>query len=87
MDIFNIEDYKYIGKMIESKTSILRKNEDFNQKYLKLFDSIDKLEKNLSEEQKNQFNEILNLFYQTEEYYYTLSYSLGLKYGEDLKKI
>ena len=73
--------------MIESKTSILRKNEDFNQKYLKLFDSIDKLEKNLSEEQKIQFNEILNLFYQPEEYYYPLSYSLGLKYGEDLKKI
>ena len=36
---------------------------------------------------KNNIDFIIELFYKTEEYYFALSYSLGVKYGEDLKKI
>lgn len=37
--------------------------------------------------QKEKFNEIISLFYNTEEYYFALAYSLGVKYAKDLKKI
>lgn len=84
---FKEKDYKFISDLIENKLPILRKNEDFNKKYLKLWDAIEELEKNLTEEQKNKFNEIIQLFYQTEEYYFAFSYSLGVKYGENLKEL
>ena len=87
MEIFNGDDYKCISNLVEKKISILKENENFNKKYTRLSDAIEELEKTLSEKQKDQFNEIIQLFYQTEEYYFTLSYSLGVKYGEDLKKI
>ena len=48
-------------------------------------DLIDKLNTNLSGEQKENFNALIKLFYETEEYYFALSYSLGIKYGENLK--
>lgn len=81
--IFNIEDYKFISNLIEEKVPILRQNKDFEHKYLKLIDMIDDLEKNLNANQKQQFEEIIDLFYETEEYYFALSYSLGIKYGND----
>ena len=37
--------------------------------------------------QKEKFNEILELFHKMEDYYYVFSYSLGVKYGEELKKL
>ena len=36
----------------------------------------------LSGEQKEKFNNLIKSFYETEEYYFALSYSLGVKYGE-----
>ena len=87
MDIFNNENYKFISNFVEEKISILKENENFSQKYKKLLDLMEELEKTLSDEQKEQFNEIIQLIYKTEEYYFALSYSLGVKYGEDLKKI
>ena len=41
----------------------------------------------LKEEDKEKFNEILELFHKMEDYYYVFSYSLGVKYGEELKKL
>lgn len=87
MDIFNNEEYKVISNLVEKKISILRENEDFNKKYKRLTDLMEEFEKTLSIKQKEQFSEIVQLFYKTEEYYFVLSYSLGVKYGEDLKKI
>ena len=87
MDIFNNENYKVISNLVEQKISVLKENKDFNKKYKGLTDLMEEFEKTLSIEQKEQFNEIVQLFYKTEEYYFVLSYSLGVKYGEDLKKI
>lgn len=87
MEIFKNEDYQIINNLIEKKLPILKENRDFNKKYTRLFDEMEKLEKTLSKEQKEQFEEIIKLFYETEEYYFALSYSLGVKYGEDLKKL
>ena len=86
-EIFNNDDYKYISNFVEKKLPILRQNKNFNEKYLKLTDSIENLEKTLTKNQKEQLDEIINLFYETEEYYFALSYSLGLKYGQDLEQL
>lgn len=82
--IFNSDDYKFISNLIEKKLPLLKENEDFNRKYVRLSDAMDELEVTLSATQKEQFNEIVQLFYETEEYYFALAYSLGLKYGNDL---
>ena len=73
------EDYKIISEMIENKISILRQNKDFNEKYLRLTDTIDELEKILDKKQKEKLNELIKLFYETEEYYFAFSYILGTK--------
>ncbi len=87
MEIFNNDDYKYISSFIESKIPILRQNQNFNQKYLEQSNLIDSLYKSLSEEQKETLNSLIQSFYETEEYYFALSYSLGVKYGESLKSL
>ena len=87
MNFFNNEDYKLISEMVEKKIPDLRKNEDFNKKYVRLTDAMEELEKSLSKEQKEKYNEIVNLFYETEAYYFAFSYSLGVKYGKDLESI
>lgn len=86
MDIFN-KDYIFISDLVEKKLPILKQNIDFNNYYIKLSDSIEELEKKLPDEQKEKLNEIIQLFYKTEEYYFALAYSLGVKYGEDLQKL
>ena len=87
MEIFNGEDYKIISNLVEKNLPKLKENKDFNDAYVRLADAMDELEKDLSDEQKEKFNEIVNLFYKTEEYYFALSYYLGAKYSEDLKKL
>lgn len=86
-EIFNNDSYKFISNLVEEKISILRNNKNFNEKYTRLTNEIENLEKHLNQEQREQFNEIIKLFYETEEYYFALSYSLGIKYGKDLEKI
>lgn len=86
MEIFN-DSRKIISNFVEKKLQILRENSDFNQKYIRLSDAIDELSSCLTNEQNELFDEIVKLFYQTEEYYFALSYSLGVKYGEELKQL
>lgn len=86
MEIFD-DSREIINDLVEKKVPILRNNSDFNQKYVRLNNAINELSSCLSKNQINLFNEIINLFYQTEEYYFALSYSLGVKYGEDLKEL
>ena len=85
MGIFDNDDYKYISDFVESKIPILRKNEEFNKKYIEQSNLIDNLNETLSGEQKEKLNMLIKTFYETEEYYFALSYSLGIKYGESLK--
>lgn len=87
MEMFENNDYKFISDFVESKLSILRNNKEFNKKTKILSDSMEELEKTLSKEQKEKFDKIIKLFYDTEEYYFAFSYSLGVKYGEDLRNL
>lgn len=73
--------------LIEQKIGTLKKNRNFNEQYIRFFDVMDEMELLLNNKQKEKFNEIINLFYSLEEYYVAFSYSLGVKYGEDLSKI
>lgn len=84
---FDIEDYKIISNLIEQKVSILRQSKDFDKKYLRLTNLIEELEDDLVKEQKEKLDEIIKLFYETEEYYFVLSYSLGVRYGDFLRKL
>ena len=85
MEIFNDDNYKYISDFIESKIHVLRQNENFNKKYIEQTNLIDKLNETLSGKQQEELNELIKSFYETEEYYFALSYSLGVKYGESLR--
>ncbi len=87
MDIFNSEIKDCINSIIENKLPILKENKDFNEKYSQLNNTMDELERSLSNNQKILFNNLIKLFYETEEYYFTLSYFLGLKCGKDIKKL
>ena len=87
IDFFESGDYKFITNMISEKINILKRSKNFNEKYTKLYDLIDELDLILNDEQKKKFNEMMDLFYSTEEYYFALSYSLGVKYGNDLKNL
>lgn len=86
MKCFENYDYKFISNMIENKVYKLKKYEDYNKKYKELFDRIDNLEATLSEKQKDDFNKIVKLFYETEEYYFAFSYYLGEKQAKDIFK-
>ena len=87
IDFFEDGKYKFIINLINEKIDILKKYEDFNKKYTKLYDLMDELEVILDDKQKEKFNELVQLFYSTEEYYLALAYSLGVKYGNDLKNL
>ncbi len=85
MEIFNDDNYKYISNFIENKIPILRQNKIFNKKYLEQMNLIDDFNKTLPIKEKEKFDKLIKLFYETEEYYFALSYSLGIKYHENLK--
>lgn len=85
--IFENENYRYISNFVEENIGVLKNNQDYQEKYKRLTDAMEGLDSTLTDRQKKQFHEIIQLFYQTEEYYFALSYSLGVKYGEDLKQI
>lgn len=87
VDFFENGDYKFVTNLINDKIEKLKKYNDFNEQYTKLYDTIDELEVLLDDTQKEKFNEIMQLVYNTEEYYFALAYSLGVKYGKDLEKL
>lgn len=87
IDFFENGEYRLITNLINDKMEKLKKYKDFSEKYTKLYDLIDEIDLILNDNQKYKFNEIMKLIYETEEYYFALSYSLGVKYGNDLKNL
>ena len=80
-------EYRLITNLINDRIENLKKYKDFNTKYTKLYDLIDEMDENLNDKQKYKFNEIIKLIYETEEYYFALAYSLGVKYGNEIKNL
>lgn len=87
IEIFKNNNYKHISNFVESKSNVLRQVKEFNSIYIKNINLIEELDKELKDEQKSKFNYIINSIYELEEYYFALAYSLGIKYGEDLKNL
>ena len=87
MDFFNDGSYKFVTNMINEKIDVLKENGEFNEKYTRMYDLIDEFDLILEDNQKKKFNKITELIYNTEEYYFALAYSLGVKYGKDLEKL
>lgn len=87
LKIFNSENLTFINDMIEHRIPILKQCGDFKIKYERQFEMIDNLEKECTETQKEMLSEIIQLFYETERYYFFLAYSLGVKYGEELQEL
>ncbi len=87
MDFFNDGSYRFVTNMINEKIDVLKENGEFNEKYTRMYDLIDEFDLILEDNQKKKFNEIMELIYNTEEYYFALAYSLGVKYGKDLEKL
>ena len=85
--IFENDNYKAISELVNEKIHVLKENQDFNEKYVKFFDLMERLTNNLKDENKDLFNEFVDLYYKTEEYYMALAFSLGVKYGNELEKI
>lgn len=87
LEIFKNNNYKHISNFVESKSNVLRQVKEFNSIYIKNINLIEELDKELKDEQNSKFNYIINSIYELEEYYFALAYSLGIKYGEDLKNL
>ena len=87
LEIFKNNNYKHISNFVERKSNVLRQVKEFNSIYIKNINLIEELDKELKDEQNSKFNYIINSIYELEEYYFALAYSLGIKYGEDLKNL
>ena len=85
--IFDQDMVSSVNNFIESKIDRLEKVKDFSEKNKRLTMNIENLDEKMPKELKDSFDEMLRLTYQIEEYYFTLAYLLGAKYGEQLEKL
>ena len=86
-ELFDKEMVENISNLVESKMKILKDVKDFKEKDKKLSFCMEELDNSLPEELKEKFDDVMRLTYQVENYYFTLAYLLGSKYGEKKSKI
>lgn len=86
-ELFDEEMVENISNLVEEKMKILKEVKDFSEKDKKLSSCLEELDNILPEEFQQKFDEVMRLTYQVEEYYFTLAYLLGMKYGEKMKKM
>ena len=87
LELFDNDSVSQISEFVENKSSLLNEVKQFKEKDKLLYLNIEEYRKNLSDDEKNKFDQIVKLMYQIEEYYITLAYMLGSKYGTDVEKI
>ena len=78
--LFDKERVNKINEFVEGKSNILNEIKDFKEKEKILSLCMESLEKELSKEHKENFEKVIKLMYQVEEYYITLAYSLGTNF-------
>lgn len=86
-DLFDEAMVGNISNFIESKMELLNQVKDFKEKDKKLSECMEELDNELSDELREKFDNVIRLTYQLEEYYFTLAYLLGTKYGEQMNKL
>ncbi len=80
-ELFKKEMVENISNLVEEKMKVLKEINDFNEKDKKLSLTTEEFQMMLPDNLKNKFKEVMRLNYQVEEYYFTLAYQLGIKYG------
>lgn len=86
-ELFESDMISYITQFVESKEDLLKNVKEFKEKDKMLLLCMENFEKDLSKENKDKFDKIIKLMYQLEEYYITLAYMLGTKYGKNIEHI
>lgn len=86
-ELFDKTEVGSISDFVESKSPILNEIDDFKEKDKMLSLNMELFEKELSADEKEKFDNIIKLMYQVEEYYISLAYSLGVKYGKNIDKM
>lgn len=86
-ELFDSDMVNYITQFVESKEDILKNIKDFKDKDKMLSLSLEALENELSKDNKEKLDKFVKLMYQIEEYYITLAYILGTKYGKNIEQI
>lgn len=86
-ELFDEEMVENISNLVEDKMRILREVRKFNEIDQKLSNTMEELDSKLSEDLREKFDDVMRLNYQAEDYYFTLAYLLGMKYGEKTSKI
>ncbi len=70
--------------LVENNSSVLNNSENYNKVSKELIKRLDNFDEKLPSELEEEFNEIISLMYQSENYYITLAYALGAKYSNIL---
>ena len=86
-ELFDKDMISNITQFVESKEDILKNVKDFKEKDKMLALSLEALEDELSKGNKEKLDKVMKLMYQIEEYYITLAYMLGTKYGKNIEQI
>ena len=86
-ELFDQEMVENISNLVEEKMKVLKEVEDFRIKDKKLSNTMEELENALPDELQEKFDDVMRLTYQVEDYYFTLAYLLGMKYGEKMNKM
>ena len=86
-ELFDKEMVENISNLVEDKMKILKEVKDFREKDKKLSACMEELDNLLPEDLQEKFDEVMRLNYQVEDYYFTLAYLLGIKYGEKTSKM
>ena len=79
-ELFDKEMVENISNLVEDKMKILKEDK-------KLSACMEELDNLLPEDLQEKFDEVMRLNYQVEDYYFTLAYLLGIKYGEKTSKM
>lgn len=86
-ELFDNDMMNYIIQFVESKEDVLKNIKDFKEKDKMLSLSLEVLENELSKDNKEKLDKVIKTMYQIEEYYITLAYMLGTKYGKNIESI
>lgn len=86
-NLLNLDTIEQISDIVEEKMHLLNQIEDFHKKDQSLAILMEKLENSLSNDLKEQFDDIMRLNYQVESYYFALTYFLGKQSGSQEIKI
>lgn len=86
-ELFNRDVVESISNLVESKMKLLKQVKYFKEKDEKLSTIMEEFDRELPEELKNKFDDIIRLTYLIEEYYFTLAFLLGSKYGRETERL